>query len=422
MKKLSIFLSALAVLGLSACKDDTTPVVQYPDSFTLNTPPTAEQYYELTPEGTIALTCSQPDYGFVASTTYSVEISLDKEKTYDIISNEPTSASFTINDADVAMGLCVLRGIESADDWTEPGYEPLYIRAVAQLGDHEETLVKSNWIELQHVKGYFAIPTPGYIWLVGACSEWTMNETETLRNWRLYESDKAIGSKIYSGVFNVPAGQGMFRIYTALDGNWDTFSYGPANKNNGAAVEDNGAYNVECEFTDGVFNDGIVAGKDNFNFVDWPGGEMTIVVDMSNAEPSNWTITITEGAHEVTVTNYVYMVGNNGGWAEPSPEAYADWRLADKGATGVYTATFDMPADFGNDGDVLYCRFYGNPAGWGPAEWSSSADGSNVEVSSGVAYPTVAGEGCFQMAGAAGHSVTVTLDTNKNEVTFTINE
>ncbi|MDE6497267.1 MAG: SusE domain-containing protein [Muribaculaceae bacterium] len=419
MKKLSILLGVLAIAGLQACKDDTTPVVNTPDSFTLNTPPTAEQYYDLTPGGTITLTCSQPDYGFIAAATYSAEISLDKEHTYAVNSNDPSSAAFTINDADVATGLCVLRGIESSDDWTDPGYQPLYIRAVAQLLNDGTGLVKSNWIELKNVKSYFAIPTPGYIYLVGACSEWSMNETETLRKWRLYENDKAIGSKIYSGVFNVPAGQAMFRFYTELDGNWDTCSYGPANNNGGNTEDDNGALNVECKFTDGIFTDGIKASKDNFNFVGWEGGMMTIVVDMSLE--SNMTITITEGEHEVAVTNYVYMVGNQGGWETPSPEAYADWKLADSDGSGVYSATFDLPAVIKDgDGDVLYCRFYKNPNGWGPAEWSAGAD--NVDVFSGISCPTTDGEGCFVMAGAGGHSVTVNLDTNNNAVTFTIND
>ncbi|MDE6487581.1 MAG: SusE domain-containing protein [Muribaculaceae bacterium] len=427
MKKLSIFLSALAIMGLAACNDDKTPVLNVPDSFTLNTPPTAEQYYELTPGGTIALTCSQPDYGFVATASYSVEISLDKETTYAIASNEPNLASFTINDEDVATGLCVLRGIENPDDWTDPGYQPLYIRAIAQLNNDGLGLVKSNWIELQHVKGYFAIPSPGYIYLVGSCSEWNMTETETLKQWRLYESDKAIGSKIYSGVFNVPAGQALFRFYTELDGDWDTFSYGPCNNHGGDAVSSDGAYNIACAFTDGLFEDGIKATKDNFNFATWAGGEMTIVVDMS--DENNMTVTITEGAHEVVVSNYAYMVGNNGGWATPEGDAYDDWKLVDEGATGVYTGTFDMPADFGGDGDVLYCRFYSALAGWTDAQWAAdtndptaTVDGGNVVVDPGISYPTVVGQACFKMPGAAGHNITVTLDANNNAVTFTIND
>lgn len=421
MKKLSILLSALAIVGLASCETDDTPVVNVPDSFTLNTPPTAEQYYELTPEGTITLSCSQPDYGFVAAAIYSTEISLDKQSTYAIDSNTPTSASFTINEADVATGMCKLRGIETSDQWTDPCYQPLYIRAVAKLDNAGTGLVKSNWIELKNVKGYFAVPEPGYIWLVGTPSEWKMEETETLKNWRLKESDKAIGSKIYSGVFNIPAAA-MFRFYTVLDGNWDTGSIGPCNNHGGNTVDSDGAQNVECEFINGVFEDGIKSTKDNFNFVNWPGGEVTIVVDMSNEDSSKWTVTMTAGAQEVVPIAKVYMIGNQENWATPSVDTYATWALVDEGITGVYTATFDFSAfaDGFPDGNTqLFCRFYKNPTGWGAAEWSSGAD--NVDVTPGVAYPTAAGEGCFVLPDAAGKNVTVTLDTNNNEVTFTIN-
>lgn len=418
MKKLSIFLSALAMVGLTACNDDDTPVVNVPDTFTLNTPATAEQYYELTPEGTITLTCSQPDYGFVAAATYSVEISFDKNEVYTVNTKTPGSAELIINESDVAMGMCVLRGIETTDDWTDAGYVPLYVRAVSQLDLKGTGLVKSNWIELKNVKGYFAVPTADYIWLVGTPSEWQMTETETLKNWRLYET--YIGSKVYAAVFNMPAAA-MFRFYSELDGNWDTYCYGPANNHGGEAVEDQGAYNITCEFTDGVFTDGIKATKDNFNFVNWPGGEMTIVVDMS--QENNMTITITAGAQSIVPTAEVYMIGNQENWATPSVETYADWKLVDEGVTGVYTATFDF-ADFAGgfpDGNTqLFCRFYKNPDGWGAAEWSSGAD--NIDVTPGVAAPTAAGEGCFVLADAAGKNVTVTLDTNASEVTFTIND
>ncbi|MDE6108873.1 MAG: hypothetical protein K2F72_01135, partial [Muribaculaceae bacterium] len=69
---------------------------------------------------------------------------------------------------------------------------------------------------------------------------------------------------------------------------------------------------------------------------------------------------------------------------------------------------------------VLYCRFYKNHNGSGPAEWSAGAD--NVDVYSGISCPTLDGEGCFVLAGAGGHNITVNLDTNNNAVTFTIND
>lgn len=428
MKKISILMGALALAGgFASCSDDDTPALNTPESFVLNTPPMADQYYELAPGGTIALSCSQPDYGFVAAATYGVEMSLDKseDNVYAIESNEPSQAAFTINQEAVAMGFCKLNGIETVDQWNElnPGYAPIYIRATAQLNKGGVGLVKSNWIELKNVKPYFAVPAPGFIYLVGTPSEWSMDLTETLKNWRLYEDDKAIGSKIYTGVFNIPAGDVLFRFYTELDGNWDTFSYGPANNHNGDAVASDGAFNITCEFNaDGEFNDGIKATKDNFHFPNWDGGQVTIIVDMSKEDAM--TVTMVRGEHKPVVTNYAYMVGNNGGWAKPEAESvYAtDWRLTDEGATGIYTGTFQMPADFGGDGDKLYCRFYDALAGWGAAKWSAAADGSNVDAFSGIALPTVTGEGCFVLAGAAGHSVTVNLDANNNEVTFTIND
>lgn len=428
MKKISILMGALALAGgFASCSDDDTPALNTPESFVLNTPPMADQYYELAPGGTIALSCSQPDYGFVAAATYGVEMSLDKseDNVYAIESNEPSQAAFTINQEAVAMGFCKLNGIETVDQWNElnPGYAPIYIRATAQLNKGGVGLVKSNWIELKNVKPYFAVPAPGFIYLIGTPSEWSMQLTETLKNWRLYEDDKAIGSKIYTGVFNIPAGDVLFRFYSELDGNWDTFSYGPANNHNGDAVASDGAFNITCEFNaDGEFTDGIKATKDNFHFPNWDGGQVTIIVDMSKEDAM--TVTMVRGEHKPVVTNYAYMVGNNGGWVVPDAESvYAtDWRLTDEGATGIYTGTFQMPADFGGDGDKLYCRFYDALTGWGAAKWSAAADGSNVDAFSGIALPTVTGEGCFVLAGAAGHSVTVNLDANNNEVTFTIND
>ena len=428
MKKISILMGALALAGgFASCSDDDTPALNIPESFVLNTPPMADQYYELAPGGTIALSCSQPDYGFVAAATYGVEMSLDKseDNVYAIESNEPSQAAFTINQEAVAMGFCKLNGIETVDQWNElnPGYAPIYIRATAQLNKGGVGLVKSNWIELKNVKPYFAVPAPGFIYLIGTPSEWSMQLTETLKNWRLYEDDKAIGSKIYTGVFNIPAGDVLFRFYSELDGNWDTFSYGPANNHNGDAVASDGAFNITCEFNaDGEFTDGIKATKDNFHFPNWDGGQVTIIVDMSKEDAM--TVTMVRGEHKPVVTNYAYMVGNNGGWVVPDAESvYAtDWRLTDEGATGIYTGTFQMPADFGGDGDKLYCRFYDALTGGGAAKWSATADGSNVDAFSGIALPTVTGEGCFVLAGAAGHSVTVNLDANNNEVTFTIND
>ena len=78
MRKL--YISAALVLGalaFSACEDqDVTPVLQEPTQFVLNTPAYVNGTYDLAHSTTLELTCSQPDYGFTAATSYAVEVSL----------------------------------------------------------------------------------------------------------------------------------------------------------------------------------------------------------------------------------------------------------------------------------------------------------------------------------------------------------
>ena len=77
MKKLSILFACLvAVLSLNSCKEDTDPQYNEPTKFVLNTPALAAQYYELTEDGTLDLSWSQPDYGYAAAATYKVSVSL----------------------------------------------------------------------------------------------------------------------------------------------------------------------------------------------------------------------------------------------------------------------------------------------------------------------------------------------------------
>lgn len=75
MRKL--YISAALLLGVfafSSCEDqDTTPVLQEPTEFVLNTPAYVNGTYDLEHSTTLELTCSQPDYGFTAATSYAVE-------------------------------------------------------------------------------------------------------------------------------------------------------------------------------------------------------------------------------------------------------------------------------------------------------------------------------------------------------------
>lgn len=418
MKKISLFLAAAAaVLGFTSCTEDKEPVYTVPTEFILNTPAMADQYIELSDAGTIELVASQPDYGYSAVANYSAEVSLSEDfLEYEAL--EPVDnhqARMTFSQDKLALAMCNLLGVEGEDSFNEMypdgmPYMTVYFRAVCQLEGVESSLIKSNVVSYNNIKGYLAVQTPGYIYLVGNPEGWSGPDASNAAHyapWRLFEPENAIGSHVYVGVFDLPSAP-MFRFYTALTG-WDADSYG-------CQVDDNP---MDFEMVDGSFTAPLVKGKGSFNFPNFMGGTVTITVDMS--DPNNMTWSMVEGEHEVIVPNYVYMVGNNAGWAEPSEAnaaTYEPWRLVDASNSGVYAGTFDF-TDFTADGGVLYCRFYGDLPGWGPAGWSSSTNGSdNIECASGVAMPTFQGEGCFTFA-AQGHKVQVVLDTNQDQVTFT---
>ena len=82
MKKISNILLAVtfALPLFTACEtdNDSNPILNEPDTFTLNTPAyAANNVYDLKNAQTVELTCSQPDYGFPAATTYTVQASFE---------------------------------------------------------------------------------------------------------------------------------------------------------------------------------------------------------------------------------------------------------------------------------------------------------------------------------------------------------
>ena len=410
---------AAVALGFTSCTEDTEPYYYDPTEFVLNTPAMEYQYIDLAEGHTLELITSQPNYGYSAVANYSAEVSLtpDFETFEAIMPTVEHQARMTFKQEDIALAVNNLLGITSEDQFNElyptgMPYMRLYFRAVCELTGVEGSLIKSNIVSYRNIKPYFAVAVPGYIYLVGNPEGWSGPEESNAAHyapWRLFEPENAIGSHVYVGVFDLPAAP-MFRFYTALTG-WDKDSYG--------YIQDDNA--TDFEVVDGSFTERIQGPgwKGSFNFPNFMGGTVTITVDMS--DPNNMTFTMVEGEQEVVVSTYVYMVGNNAGWAEPneaSASVYESWRLADAGGTGVYSGTFDF-TDFDADGGVLYCRFYGELLGWGPAGWSSSTNSDdNIACASGVAMPTYRGEGCFTFE-AAGHKVNVVLDTNLNQVTFT---
>ncbi len=412
MKKLSYFLMGLigaAGLTLSACHEtqDDAPVYKSPTTFHLNTPPMALNSYELSPEGVIELTCSQPDYGFGAVVNYSVEIALDEQfaDAREIVPELPTSAAISLKSEDISIAICEILGVTGDTYNPDKNEVCVYMRAIAKLPQVADSRIVSNTVSLPHVHYYLAIKEPGYIFVVGDFAGWKEpngDNAEYYKDYRLYEADNAIGSKVYSGIFDVPAGKAMFRFYTALTG-WDADSYG-------SQADDNP---LDYELTDGMFEGKVVKGKGSFNFPAWTGGKMTITVNM--AVEGNYTITIQAGAVDTTPKDVIYLCGNFTNWTEPSEdnaEKYETAKLVDENRDGIFVGTFALP----DSGDgKSYFRFYQKLTGWGAAKWASPT-GDNYDLPLGTPTTAAEGEGCFVLAVG---TYTITVDSNNNTVSAT---
>lgn len=238
-----------AALGFTACEDDKEPIYHDPTEFVLNTPALAEQYYELRKGGTVELTCSQPDYGYAAETNYSVEVALNDrfvaDSTFTVKGKPATSATITLQDADLNQPLLKLLDIKSFGDFPVDGVEPvtLYMRAHASLKNVESSAITSNTIVLKHVIPYNPYsPTGRTIYFIGSPQKWDIN------NGSLKIEETGVSTDLYMGAVNVPAGEQLFRFYTEL-GDWNTGSIGaPSGQNITIAVSEEEATEYVMEY------------------------------------------------------------------------------------------------------------------------------------------------------------------------------
>lgn len=422
MKKIAIILAAAgAVLGLASCEQDRDPVLKMPTSYTLNVPAMQDQFIDLTPGNTIELVSSQPDYGYAAVASYSAQMSLTEDfaQSYDLTPEVSNLARMNVKQEDVAVGLMNLYGIEDDKAFAEKfpngmDYQKIYFRAVCQIPGVEGTSITSNVVSYNNVKGYFAIPMPGFIYLVGEPEGWagpTEGNAEHYEPWKLYEPQNAIGSHIYTGVFDIPAGSAMFRFYTALTG-WDTDSYGSQEADEPLEFPD---------FVNGDFTSPVVKGKGSFKFPNWEGGKMTITVDMSDMK--NITMTCVAGEASVTLTKYIYLVGSISGWVGPgkvNEDVYKNFRLACSDDSGIYTGSFPVTAGHINFRFALSLSEEGD--GWDNPEQIGAAepDGDVACQFTNGSYTGsyVLGKGNWAFDVDTDGTLSLTVDTNNNTVAY----
>lgn len=435
MKKISYILAAaIGVLAFSSCCADKEPIYQRPaeNSMVLNVPAMQDQYIDLTEGDYLELTTSQPDYGYSAVANYGAQVSLTEDfSVYENVDVLNTNvAAMQMKQESIAVAYCALKGVENPDQWGEMfpegvPYETLYFRATCELSGVTGSYIASNVVTYNHIKPYFAVPTPGYIYFIGAATgngnwiEPSESHADELKAWRLYEPDNNIGSHIYSGIFEIPEGQATFRFYTQLTG-WD------GGNSLGLQVDD---VATQVEFTDGSYTGKLVNGKGSIEFADWGGGPMTIVVDLS--DPNNMTVTISAGEQEVFIPEFLYVLGDiaPAGWAEPIASNIGKYENSkifnSKSAPNVFTGTFKVEAG------TKYFRFFSDfveSDGWNNPTMIGSrpGDNDNVDVTftegSYTSAYVVPGKGNWTLNLDEDTEVTVAVDRDNETVVFTIPE
>ena len=186
MKKISNILLAVtfALPLFTACEtdNDSNPILNEPDTFTLNTPAyAANNVYDLKNAQSVELTCSQPDYGFPAATTYTVQASFeqdfkeatdDSKANYTVLENTYPTAKMNVDASELNSALLDLWTAVNGEQAALPT-EPIavYIRLKANITSSGKGICFSNIIELPNVlisKSTSSLTPPKTMFIVGS--------------------------------------------------------------------------------------------------------------------------------------------------------------------------------------------------------------------------------------------------------------
>lgn len=156
----STLLMLLSICLFTACSDDndSNPTLVAPTTFVLNTPAIANSVVDLAHSSAIVLTCTQPDYGFPAATTYTVTVATNEDMSDGVqLSTKSTSARIELDAQEVASTLTQIKVDGGATEAEFPMNIPVYFQAEAVMtttnGDAlEDTRIKSNVVKLNTVE------------------------------------------------------------------------------------------------------------------------------------------------------------------------------------------------------------------------------------------------------------------------------
>lgn len=143
-------------------------------------------------------------------------------------------------------------GVNPKGSWNIPNWAGGKVHIMVNLNTNEVT---------------FAAAQAKKIYVIGACQGWDINSDKIA----LRETED--GSNIYSGTFNVAAGEFMFRFYRAL-GDWESGSIG-------SQVEDSP---VEIAVTAAGTTVAAVEGKGAWSDPTWTGGDCSVTLDLNTMQ------------------------------------------------------------------------------------------------------------------------------------------
>lgn len=179
----SALLLFMSLSLMTACSDDndSNPTLNTPTEFKLNTPALADVAIDLANSSKIMLTCSQPNYGFPASTVYTVQVAT-KEDMSDAAELEQTSQSAKI-EVDAQSLASTLTNIYVEQGKTEEEFpidNKVYFRVKAFVADAAGNEVAgseilSNVVSLNKVHLLYSLPPvtlPTNVYVIGNFCSW----------------------------------------------------------------------------------------------------------------------------------------------------------------------------------------------------------------------------------------------------------
>ena len=183
----STLLMLLSICLFTACSDDndSNPILVAPTTFVLNTPSIANSNVDLAHSSAIVLTCTQPDYGFPASTIYSVAVATKADMSDAVtLSTNSTTARIELDAQEIAAALTNIKVEGGATEADFPMNIPVYFQAEAVINTTmgtavETSRIKSNVVCLNTVELEFSLPPvllPENIYLIGKFCEWNWDK------------------------------------------------------------------------------------------------------------------------------------------------------------------------------------------------------------------------------------------------------